>query len=119
MSRGGGNQPSGGAAFGEQATRETMRDLNQLRQTTDGSSDIGADVVNVMRSLQNLNYTDQAEFSSRLNRQVIPQLERLELELRRKLDEKGDQVRSSGSDTVPAGFADSVAEYFRRLSKGK
>ena len=96
-----------------------MRDLSQLRQTTQGTPDIGADVVNVMRALQGLNYSNDAEFSGRLNRQVIPQLERLELELRRKLDEKGDQVRSSGSDTVPAGFADSVAEYFRRLSKGK
>jgi hypothetical protein len=96
-----------------------MRDLSQLRQTTEGNGDIGADVVSVMRSLQNLNYTDRAEFEARINRQVLPQLERLELELRRKLDEKSDQVRSGGSDTVPAGFADSVAEYFRRLSKGK
>jgi hypothetical protein len=51
---------------------------------------------------------------------VLPEVERLELELRRKLDEKtSDQVRSAGTETVPQGYSDAVAEYFRKLSKGK
>ncbi len=45
-------------------------------------------------------------------------MERLELELRRKLEDKNsDQVRSAGSETVPAGYSDAVADYFRKLSK--
>ena len=40
--------------------------------------------------------------------------------LRRQTDEEhGAQVRNSGSEPVPAGYSDAVADYFRRLSKGK
>ena len=47
-------------------------------------------------------------------------MERLELELRRKLDDKnGDQVRSAGSETIPQGYSGAVADYFRKLSKSK
>ena len=33
--------------------------------------------------------------------------------------EGGDQVRSGTTDKVPAGYADAVAEYWRKLGKGK
>ncbi len=40
------------------------------------------------------------------------------MRLRRELDEKlGGQVRTGASEPVPAGYADAVAEYFRRLSQ--
>ena len=59
------------------------------------------------------------EIQTRIN-QVIPRIEELELELRRKLEEKeGGQVRTGGVERVPQGYADAVAEYFRRLSKSK
>jgi len=39
---------------------------------------------------------------------------------RRKLEEKNsDQVRSAGSETVPPGYSNAVADYFRKLSQGK
>ena len=65
-------------------------------------------------------YVNDAELGQRISREVIPQMERLELELRRQLDSKSsDQVRSAGSEPVPAGYSDAIAEYFRKLSKGK
>jgi hypothetical protein len=33
--------------------------------------------------------------------------------------QQSGQVRSAGSDKVPAGYADAVADYFRKLSKSK
>ena len=64
--------------------------------------------------------SNDAELSQRLSHEVLPEMERLELELRRKLDDKNsDQVRSAGSETVPPGYSDAVADYFRKLSKGK
>ena len=40
--------------------------------------------------------------------------------MRRELaNEDSGQVRSAGAERAPAGFAESVAEYFRKLSKGK
>jgi hypothetical protein len=44
-------------------------------------------------------------------------LEQIELELRRKLETGDGQVRIGPGDTPPPGYADAVAEYFRRLSK--
>jgi hypothetical protein len=46
-------------------------------------------------------------------------VEGVELQLRRMTDDKngGGTVRSGTGETVPPGFADAVAEYFRRLSK--
>jgi hypothetical protein len=72
-----------------------------------------------MKSL-NPAYQNDGELTQRLNREVLPEMERLELELRRKLDDKnGDQVRSAGSETIPPGYSGAVADYFRKLSKGK
>lgn len=64
--------------------------------------------------------SNDAELSNRLSHEVLPELERMELELRRKLDEKNsDQVRSAGTESVPAGYSNAVADYFRKLSKSK
>jgi hypothetical protein len=72
-----------------------------------------------MRSLNPV-YQNEAELVQRISREILPSMERLELELRRKLDDKnGDQVRSAGTETIPPGYAGAVADYFRKLSKGK
>jgi hypothetical protein len=42
------------------------------------------------------------------------------MQLRRKLDgELAGQVRSGASKPIPSGYRESVADYFRRLGKGK
>ena len=52
---------------------------------------------------------------------VLPVSTSLSLgQLRRMLDgEQGAYVRSGSTEPVPPGYADAVAEYFRRLSKEK
>jgi hypothetical protein len=64
-------------------------------------------------------FQNPQELSDRLSREILPEMERIELQVRRELGEGGSQVRNSASDPVPPGYADAVAEYFRRLSKGK
>jgi len=51
--------------------------------------------------------------------QLLPVLEQLELKLRRDLEDKqGEgQARSATPDRVPSGYAEQVADYFRRLSR--
>jgi hypothetical protein len=45
-------------------------------------------------------------------------VDKLELQLRRELDDKEPgQIRSGDSLRVPSGYKDAVAEYFRRLSQ--
>jgi TolA-binding protein len=52
--------------------------------------------------------------------QLIGGVEQIELRLRRlNEDKQGTSVRSGASQPVPPGYADAVAEYFRRLSKQK
>ena len=51
---------------------------------------------------------------------MIADIQQVELELRRKVDETGGgSIRSAGNETPPPGYADKVADYFRRLSKSK
>jgi hypothetical protein len=43
----------------------------------------------------------------------------LELQLRHQLDEKqGGTIRNADPAKIPAGYQDSVAEYYRKLSGG-
>lgn len=113
--RGFGNVPT------DQVYRESVRDLNQLREFIRENPDFNGDYQQLLRDLnQPFAGGSDAELSSRISHEVLPEVERFELEIRRKLDEKnGDHVRSAGTETVPPGYSDAVADYFRKLSKGK
>ena len=52
---------------------------------------------------------------------ALTDVEQMEMELRRKVDDTsgGGSIRSPGSEPVPQGYADAVADYFRKLSKSK
>jgi hypothetical protein len=106
---------------GDQVYRESLRDLNQLRDFIRQNPDFAGDYQQLLRAMgQPFGGGSDAELSNRISHEVLPEVERLELEMRRKLDEKtSDQVRSAGTETVPPGYSDAVAEYFRKLSKGK
>lgn len=98
------------------------RQLNDMRQQFKDNPDLARQVGDVEREISRLAVGDisSAELQNRLNREVLPNLEALEVQLRRQVEsQNGDQVRSGSTDKVPAGYADAVAEYFRKLSKGK
>jgi len=104
----------------EQAYRESLRDLNQIRDLIRQNPDVAGDYSNLSRALNPAFTSNDAELSNRLSHEVLPEMERLELDLRRKLEEKNsDQVRSAGSEIVPPGYSNAVADYFRKLSQGK
>jgi hypothetical protein len=98
----------------EQGYRESVQDMSQLRDFIRNHPEYSNEVLQLMHAASQA-YVNDAELSQRIGREVIPQMERLELELRRQLDEKNsDQVRSAGSEHVPAGYSDAIAEYFRK-----
>ncbi len=112
-------QPYNGQVPLDQGYRESQRDLNQLRDFMRANPDLASDYLNLMHALNPVAGND-AELAGRINREVLPNIERLELELRRKLDDKNaDQVRSAGTETIPQGYSNAVADYYRKLSKGK
>jgi hypothetical protein len=54
-----------------------------------------------------------------MHQQLVSGVDALELQLRRQLDEShGGTIRNADPAKVPAGYRDSVAEYYRKLSGG-
>ena len=78
------------------------------------------DIQALMREMARLNPSGNPLILEHVRTELIPQIEQLEMQLRRKIeDAEGGQVRSAATEPVPAAYQDAVAEYFRRLSKGR
>jgi hypothetical protein len=82
------------------------------------------DLQNLIRDMQRLNpytYSNDPLLDDRINQALIGNVQQLEMELRRKVEEANGtgSVRSPGNEKVPPGYADKVAEYYRKLSNGK
>ena len=107
----------------EQAFREGVRDLSEIRQELAGDPEAMKEVQQLIREMQRLDpsrFPGNPELVQRMIGDIRVGLDQLELQLRRKLDEqKGGQVRSATPAQVPNGYQESVAEYFRRLSRSK
>jgi len=115
-------QPSPDSAASIQlALREAIRELNGLRQELRGEPAPLADVQDLIRELERLGpgrFPGNPALVEQLRTQALTSVDKLELQLRRELDEKEPgQIRSGDSLQVPPGYKDAVAEYFRRLSQ--
>ena len=80
------------------------------------------DIQSLMRDLRNFDpryYTNDPLLSQRIE-SAMAGAEQVEMELRRMVDaSSGGSIRSPGSERVPQGYQDAVADYFRKLSKAK
>ncbi|MBZ5661676.1 MAG: DUF4175 domain-containing protein [Acidobacteriia bacterium] len=127
----GNNTPRGGAPVQpdnspiptQRSYDDSMRDLNQLRQAVQQDPEMEKQVQELIREMERL---DPARFPGnpalveQLHSQVLADVDKLELQLRRQLDDKqSGQVRSGDTKNVPQGYEEPVAEYYRRLSKTK
>ncbi len=105
----------------ERVIQQSLNDLNQLRQSVGSDPETQREVQELIREMQQLDpkrFPGNPELVERLHNQVLNDVDRLELQLQRKSDDKqAGQVRSSDTLTIPSGYQDAVAEYFRRLSK--
>ena len=114
-------QPGNSPVPTQRAYDDTLRDLNQLRQAVRDDPESAKEVQQLIQEMARL---DPARFPGnpalveQLHSQVLADVDKLELQLRRQLDDKdAGQVRSGDTKTVPQGYEESVAEYYRRLSK--
>jgi hypothetical protein len=123
----GGGGPGIDSAYADRVFRNGIRDLTQLDQMIRGNPDVpretARDVQDLVRQMQRLDPRLLAADPTRLD-QIVGQLlggvEQVELELRRIADaQQAGSVRSGASQPVPPGYADAVAEYFRRLAAQK
>ena len=118
------SSPRGGSPIPRPSQAEQdgiLQGFSRLRRMARGQAGVEQQLDQVWGELGRMNWHgDQDELAARLNQTVLPGLEQVEAELRRKLDEQtGGQIRTSAPDAPPRGYANAAADYFRRLSKGQ
>lgn len=105
----------------ERAYQEALHDLNALQQTVRGEPGPLGDIKDLQRELDHLDprrFPGNPAMLQELHAQVLASMDKLELQIRRAMDDKqAGQVRTGDAQRVPDGYQDSVADYFRRLSK--
>ena len=105
----------------QQAYRDSMAQLDQLRQSVKDDPDALRQVQDLIREMQRLDpsrFPGNPAMVEELHNRVLGDVDKLELQLRSATDAKQPgQVHSTDSHPVPAGYEDAVADYFRRLSK--
>ena len=109
---------SGNPADTKRTYWQSMRALNHLRQMVRNDPEAAKEVAELARQMQLL---DPSRFSGnpamveQMHREVLSSVDRLELQLQR--DAASTQARTGKSYAVPSGYQESVAAYYKRLSK--
>jgi hypothetical protein len=94
--------------------------LNQVRAVVQDSPEARQQLqslIDQMRKLDPSRFPGNPALVEQMRQQLVSNVDALELQLRRQLDEKqGATIRNTDPAKVPAGYRDSVAEYYRKLS---
>jgi hypothetical protein len=104
----------------DRAYQAAMQELNDLRNAVKDQPGPLSDISELKSELQRLDpkrFPGNPAMLNELHTQVAATVDKLELQLQREADDqKPGQIRSGDSQPVPAGYADAVAQYFRKLS---
>jgi hypothetical protein len=95
-----------------------MRELSQLRQMVQGDPQAAKEVAELTRKMEHLDpgrFPGNPAMAEQMHREVLSSVDKLELQLQR--DGASAEARTGKPYAVPSGYRDSVAEYYRRLSK--
>jgi hypothetical protein len=109
---------SGNPADTERSIGQEMRQLQQLRQMIGNDPQAAKEIEALTRQMQNLDpsrFPGNPAMVEQMHREVLSSVDRLELELQRANAET--DARTGKPDTIPAGYQEQVADYYRRLSK--
>ena len=112
------NDASGNPGDTEGFINQRMRELSQLHQMVRNDPQAAKDVADLMRQMQNLDpsrFAGNPAMVEQMHQEILNAVDKLELQLER--DGASSKARTGKPDSVPAGYQDSVAEYYRRLSK--
>ncbi len=98
-----------------------MRDIGRLRSPVTDDKDLAREFQDLMRRAQELDprhmNNERRSWAQMIGAQALSEIDEVELVLRRKLAASDGSVRSTSPRNIPPGYADSVAEYTKRLSK--
>ena len=104
----------------EAAYSDLMRDIGRLRAAAGDDKDLAREVGDLQRKAQELDprhSNNDGQLGAVINSQVLSEIDQVELILRKKLQANDGSVRSTRPRTTAPGYADAVAEYYKRLSK--
>jgi hypothetical protein len=96
--------------------------LSQLHHLAQNDPAALKEIENLEREMQRLDprrFPGNPAIVEQLHTEVLSGVDKLELQLRHDADGKSGQVRTTKETTVPPGYEEAVADYFRRLSKGQ
>jgi hypothetical protein len=102
----------------ERTFQQGMRNLNRLGDMVRNDPQAAKEVAELARQMQRLDpnrFSGNPAMVERMQRELLGSVDKLELLLRYKV--AGNDARTSKSDAVPPEYQESVADYFRRLSK--
>jgi hypothetical protein len=101
--------------------RQTLQSLQQLQQQLKGDPATAKDIAALLQQIRQLDpyaYANDPLLAQRIQAAVVANVEQVEMELRRKVEDTGGgNIRSPGTEKVPPGYSDATAEYFKKLSK--
>jgi hypothetical protein len=106
----------------ERVFEQSVSNLNQLRQTVRNDPEATRELRNLIDEMQRLDpsrFPGNPALLQQLHNQVMSDVDTLELQLRRKQDDRSGDILSGNATSVPPGYEDAVAEYYRRLSKNQ
>jgi hypothetical protein len=112
--------PDGSAnpADTERTIDQGLHELDQLRHMVGNDPQTAKEIAELTRQMQLLDpsrFPGNPALVEQMHRDLLSSLDRLELQLERNASSSA--ARSTKSDAVPTGYQDSVADYYRRLSK--
>ncbi len=109
---------SGNPADTERTIDQGKRQLNQLQQMVKDDPQAAKGVAEMERQMQRLDpsrFPGNPAMVEQMHRELLGSLDKLELQLRH--DGAAADARTGKPNAVPAGYQESVADYYRRLSK--
>lgn len=108
-----------GVATGRQDLQSAVRELENLRAHVDPRDrELSGYLNGAIGTLQHLTGAEAGLLDARLSREAMVSLERLEVELnKRASEERKDGTRTGAPEASPEKYRDSVAQYFKKLSK--
>jgi len=108
---------SGNPADSERFYQQGLRELNQLREMVQNDPKAAKEVRALTRQMQLLDpkrFPGNPEIMEQMHREVLSSLDRIELQL--KDGNASTEARTGKPFSVPEGYQDSVAEYYKQLS---
>ena len=107
----------------QRVIEQGMGELSQLRQMAKGDPAAEKQIHDLAKEMQKLDpsrFKGNPAMVEELHTQVLNDVDKLELQLRSDPNApQAGQVRTATPPSIPPGYEDAVAEYYRRLGKGQ